>query len=333
MQSFNAHYFDGKKSIPKSVTLELHDNFVRVLELDISYGFKDIEIRAKLKNTPQTVSFPDGSYCELDAADFFCLKNDKFILKIESKIRYALISFAVLALFVAFSLTYGAEMLANALSPQIPQSAVEKISAQTLEFLDKNYMSQSKLDNKTQDFIKRRFDKFLNKNADFTLHFRESELFGANAFALPNGDIILLDDLVKLEENREFNGIMGVLAHESGHIVHMHGLKSLVKTSISSAIIGYLSGDFSGFTTALATTAVDAKYSRDYENEADLYAMEMMKNSNIPTKYMADLFDAIVKKYEEKTKISEYSILSSHPAMKERIKKFREDENSQGINP
>jgi Zn-dependent protease with chaperone function len=315
------------------VTLELHDRFVRIQELNLSYDFKDIEVGVKLKNTPQSINFSDGSYCELKPNDFFSLPNsskDKLILKIESKMRYALLAFIVLGAFTAFCLTYGAEMLANTLAPQIPKNIAEKMSTQAFEFLDENHMSQSKLDNKTQDFIKRRFDKLLNKNADFTLHFRKSELLGANAFALPNGDIILLDDLVKLEEDEEFNGIIGVLAHESGHIVHMHGLKALVKTSISSALIGYLSGDFSGFTTTFATTAIDAKYSRDYENEADLYAIEMMKNNNISTKYMADLFDAMVKKSEEQ---SEYSILSSHPAMEERIKKFREDENSQGINP
>jgi Zn-dependent protease with chaperone function len=40
------------------------------------------------------------------------------------------------------------------------------------------------------------------------------------------------------------------------------------------------------------------------------------------------LFDAIVKKSKKQpnSKISEYFILSSHPAIKERIKKFREDE-------
>jgi Zn-dependent protease with chaperone function len=315
--------------MPKSVTLELHDTFVQIRELNLSYDFKDIEVRTKLKNTPQSVTFPDGSYCELGADDFFSINNqDKFILKIESKIRYALISFAVLGVFVAFCLTYGATIVSNILAPQIPKSTIEKINKQTFEFLEEYYMSESKLDKKTQDFIKMRFDKLLNKDFNFKLHFRASEFFGANAFALPNGDIIILDDLVELEDDPEFRGIMGVLAHESGHVVHMHGLKTLVKTSISSALIGYLSGDFSGFTTAFATTLVNAKYSRDYEAEADLYAMETMKKNGISAKYTADLFDAIVKKYEEQSnsKISEYSILSSHPAMKERIKKFREDE-------
>ncbi|MDR1461363.1 MAG: M48 family metallopeptidase [Campylobacteraceae bacterium] len=332
MQSFNVHYFDGKSSSPKNVTLELHDNFIHITKLNLSYEFRDIKIRAKLKNTPQTVSFADGSYCELEASDFFSLPNsreDKFILKIESKIKYAFMSFIVLVLFVAFYLTYGSAMLANILSPQIPKNIVENISKQTLEFLDEHYMSESKLDKKRQDAIQKQFDKFLNENSDFKLHFRASEFFGANAFALPNGDIVLFDDLIELEEDAEFRGIIGILAHEKGHVVYMHGLKLLIKSSVSSALIGYLLGDFSGLVTAFSTALIDAKYSRENENAADSYAIESMKHNNISTKYVTNMFTAIVKNndLQDKTdyKTREYSILDSHPLIFERIEKFRKN--------
>jgi Zn-dependent protease with chaperone function len=327
MQSFNAHYFDGRSSIPKRVILELHEGFVRMAEFNLSYELKDIEVRAKLKDTPQTVSFPDGSYCELDARDFFSLPDtkEKIILKIESKIRYAVISFVVLAAFVAFCLTYGATMLANFLAPQMPKSIVENISRQTLEFLDENFMSTSNLSQKRQDFIKKRFDKLLNKNSDFKLHFRFSEFFGANAFALPNGDIIIFDDLIELDKDSELRGVIGVLAHESGHVVHMHGIKLLIKSSISSALIGYFLGDFSGFATTFTAAVIDAKYSREYENEADSYAIKAMKENNISAEHMADLFDAMIEKLHIGNVTSEHSILSSHPMMDERIKKFREE--------
>ncbi|MDR2100452.1 MAG: M48 family metalloprotease [Campylobacteraceae bacterium] len=324
MQSFNVHYFDGKSSVPKSVTLELHEDFVRIAELNFAYEFKDIEIRAKLKNTPQSVSFSDGSYCELGADDFFCINNqDKVILKLESKIKYAALSFAVLCLFVLFCLTYGATMAANMIAPQIPKTAVEKMSVQTLEFFDKYYMSESKIDKTKQDFIKRRFNMLLNKNSDLNLHFRSSEFFGANAFALPNGDIVLFDDLVEIEKDSEFRGIIGVLAHESGHVAHLHGLKMLVKSSISSALIGYLTGDFSGFITSFSTLMVEAKYSRSHENEADLYAIKVLKKNNISTAYMADLFDEIAKKHKLSDNTTLKSILSSHPLIEERIEQLR----------
>jgi Zn-dependent protease with chaperone function len=326
MQSFNAHYFDGRSSIPKSVTLELHESFVRIAEFNLSYELKDIKVRAKLKNTPQTVSFPNGSYCELDARDFFSLPDtkEKIILKIESKIRYAVISFVVLAVFVAFFLTYGTTMLANFLAPQIPKSIVENISKQTLEFLDEN-LSESNLGQEKQDFIQKRFDELLNKNSAFKLHFRSSELFGANAFALPNGDIIIFDDLIELDKDPELKGIIGVLAHESGHVVHMHGIKLLIKSSISSALIGYFLGDFSGFATMFTAAMIDAKYSREYENEADSYAIKAMRENNISAEHMADLFDAMIEKSRIGNTTSGHSILSSHPMMDERIKKFREE--------
>ncbi|MDR1008172.1 MAG: M48 family metallopeptidase [Campylobacteraceae bacterium] len=330
MQNFKAYYFDGKSSAPKSVTLELYDNFVRIQEFNLSYLFKDIEVKAKLKNTPQSINFSDGSYCELDAGDSFFLpnnNNDKFILKMESKMRYALVSFIVLCAFITFCLTYGTTMLADTLAPKIPQNIVENISKQTLEFLDRHYMSESNLSIEKQDFIKKRFDDILNKNSNFKLHFRSSEILGANAFALPNGDIILLDDLIELDKDPEFRGVIGVLAHESGHVVHMHGIKLLIKSSVSSALVGYFWGDFSGFLTTFTTVIIEAKYSRNYENEADSYAVKTIKENNISTQYMANIFDEIVKKSHEKlgNATMEHSILSSHPAIEERIENFREN--------
>ncbi|MDR2790660.1 MAG: M48 family metallopeptidase [Campylobacteraceae bacterium] len=326
LQSFNARYFDGRSSISKSVILELHDTFVRIAELDLSYNFKDIEVRAKLKNTPQSVTFPNGSYCELGAEDFLSINNQgKFILHIESKMKYALISFAVLGVFVAFCLTYGATAASNILAPHIPKNIVERVSVQTFEFLDEHYMEESKLDKKKRDFITKRFNALLNKNGSLELHFRGSSFFGANALALPNGDIILFDDLIEIEEDGEFRGIIGVLAHESGHAAHLHGLKMLIKSSVSSALIGYFTGDISGFATSFATIIVNAKYSREYEAEADLYALKVLREYNISTKYMADLFDKMKKEADSDSGVLN-SIISSHPAMEERIKKFRENE-------
>jgi Zn-dependent protease with chaperone function len=334
MQSFEAHYFDGKSSNPKRVTLELHEDFVSIAELGLCYKFEDIEVRAKLKNTSQTVSFMDGSYCELKDSDFFALpgKNiDNIILKIESKIKYSIASFVVLALFVVFCLTYGSTMLSNMLAPQIPKSAVELISKQSLELLDENYMSKSELDKKKQVFIQKRFNDIFGEEYNFKLHFRKSEVFGANAFALPNGDIILLDDLVQLEKDAGFRGILGILAHEGGHVVHNHGLKLVIKSSVSSAIMGYLIGDFSGFAATFATFAVDAQYSQSFEKEADLYAIEIMKKNGISTKYLADIFENIMKQegmtQENPSSDSSYkSFISSHPSMHERIIRFRENE-------
>jgi Zn-dependent protease with chaperone function len=321
MRKFEGYYFDGKSSKPRNITLELRDDSIYLVELGLSFGFSEITVRTKLKNTPQTISFEDGSYCEMRADDFFVLpdnRGSRFILYIESKLRYAFASFAVLAALTLFMLTVGSSYIAYFLSDKIPQSVIDKMSAQSLEFLDEQYLEPSKLPDRQQKYIQRQFKKIGGGN--YTLHFRSSQELEANAFALPSGDIILLDDLVKLDKDEKLRGITAVLAHESGHVAYRHGIQAIIKSSISSALLGYFIGDFSGLATSVITFALDARYSREHENEADIYAIKTMNDNNISTKYIADLFENFSDNGSNKS-----SFWSSHPQTSSRIKKFREN--------
>jgi Zn-dependent protease with chaperone function len=40
-----------------------------------------------------------------------------------------------------------------------------------------------------------------------------------NTFALPNGNIVIFDDLIKLDNDKELRDIIGVSAHEIIHVV------------------------------------------------------------------------------------------------------------------
>ena len=55
------------------------------------------------------------------------------------------------------------------------------------------------------------------------LLFRDGGKFGANAFALPSGKIIVTDQLASLLNDEQ---IVGVLAHELGHVVYRHGMRA-----------------------------------------------------------------------------------------------------------
>ena len=321
MQTFKAYHFDGRISNPRPVTLEVENGNICIKELGLTYLVKNVNIRVKLKNTPQTISFEDGSYCELSAQDTFIAdddKNSRLLLKIESKIRYSLTAFAILAALTAFTLTIGSTFIAGFISNAIPQSVSNKLSDATLKFLEKHYFEPSKLDAIKRKEIERRFAKISGNNK---LHFYSSSILGANAFALPSGDIILLDELIELEKDGEYRGIIAVLAHECGHVVHKHGLKTIVKSSITSALVGYLMGDFSGLMTSAATFAIDAKYSRTFESEADQYAITIMNENNISMRYLADIFESM----DNTTSNEAEKLFSTHPSMDERIKKFREN--------
>lgn len=324
MKSFNIYYFDGKSSKPIKTTLELSEHSIYISDTNTYYEFKDVNVGIKLNKTPQRVYFSDGSSAQIEDDELFSLPNqrgDSFVRTLEGKLKYAITAFVAIVLLAVFSLTFGSTAISNALADKIPQSISNMLSDNALRFIDKTYLAPSNLSESKQKYIVDEFNKLVtNSSHNYTLNFRSSTYFGANAFALPSGDIVLLDDLVYMDEDEKLRGILSILAHEAGHVEYNHGLKSIIKASITSAIIGYFVGDFSGLATSFATFTINADYSRDFEREADIYAVKLSKENNISTKYIADIFEQFLDEDEENM-----SFLSSHPLTKERIEYFRNE--------
>lgn len=55
---------------------------------------------------------------------------------------------------------------------------------------------------------------------------------GANAFALPDGTLVVTDELVELAGDND-DEVLAVLAHELGHIHERHGLRLLRTQGLS----------------------------------------------------------------------------------------------------
>jgi Zn-dependent protease with chaperone function len=159
---------------------------------------------------------------------------------------------------------------------------------------------------------------------------------GANAFALPSGDVVILDELILLDKNKNLYGVLGVLAHEKGHVVYRHALKGAIKTTVATAVIGYFTGDATFIASTLPTLLVTTKYSREFEHEADVYAKNELKKLNISSKPLAELFKrlenyTIPSKEKNNTKKDDnFNIdipewVSTHPATEDRIEFFMRD--------
>ena len=101
-------------------------------------------------------------------------------------------------------------------------------------------------------------------NQAFSLLFYHEGLISPNAFALPNGNLLVTNEISKLLSEDELTTI---LIHEMGHVLYKHGLRSLIEGSIIWALLLSISGNtnWAGLPTALLTNG----YSRDFETEAD----------------------------------------------------------------
>ena len=125
----------------------------------------------------------------------------------------------------------------------------------------------------------------------YHLLFRQSPTLGANAVALPSGVIVVTDALVALA--RDDREILGVLAHEAGHIEHRHGMRLVLQGSAVALLIGLVVGDFTSLAAMAPTALLEAKYSRDFEREADTYAADVLIANGMSPAVLADMLERI----------------------------------------
>lgn len=224
-----------------------------------------------------------------------------------------LVALAVVVVFAIRALVPGA---AQAVAGQVPDSLVQAIGAQTLLALDTQMTQPSALAEERQQAIREQFARLRlpgSPAARYDIVFRKSEALGANALALPSGTVVVTDGLVQLaKDDRE---LLGVLAHEAGHVEQRHGVRLIVQSSLMGMVIAWALGDISTVAAGAPAALLEAKYSRDLEREADAFAVEAMRANGIDTTHLA----AILRRMEEQAGGSGPGYLSTHPATDERL--------------
>lgn len=222
-------------------------------------------------------------------------------------------------IYAAFQ--WGGEFISTVVADIIPVEIQKQIGESTIQSMDIRELEPTSLSTFTQNKIKEKFFKLNNTDSSkITLLFRNAPY--PNAFALPGNYIIILDSLVKMStDTTNYTDVMGVLAHEAGHLHYKHSLKLMIKSGLTAAVVGYIIGDFSSFVATLTHQLLSLSYSRSYESEADDYAIQLLKTHQISTTPLANLLEKISQKSGTEN-IPEF--LSSHPVTEERVKKLRE---------
>ena len=147
-----------------------------------------------------------------------------------------------------------------------------------------------------------------------------------NAFALPGGKVYLFNGLLAKADNAD--EIAGVLAHELGHLKHRDSMRGLIYNGGTSFLIGLLFGDVTGSGALIfaSRTLVTASYSREAEQNADSFAIDIMHKLGRPAKPMGELLFRVTGKEGKGL-----SIVSSHPLTEDRLARMsREDRPTSG---
>lgn len=337
MTTLSASFYDGKTSQKKEVQLQFYASgelVIRGLEDELKYSLVDVRISARVGNTPRSLYLPGGAKCETfdnDAVDAFLERHRRhrgsaWLHMLESKLRYVALALIVTVTVAWGFVQYGIPLLAEHVAHALPASVDAALGKEGLAVMDRLFFSPSELNEPRQRELHAIFSDIAEASTDdheFKLIFRKSPRIGANAFALPSGIVVVTDELVTLARND--NEIIAVLAHEIGHVVHRHALRRLLQDSTVVLVIAAVTGDIASITSLAATipvVLVEAKYSRDFEREADDYSLQYLRTNDISPRHFADILQRMEQSAPARSEVPGY--LSTHPATEERVQRFRE---------
>jgi Zn-dependent protease with chaperone function len=142
----------------------------------------------------------------------------------------------------------------------------------------------------------------------------------ANALALPGGKVYLFDGLLQKAQNPD--EIAGILAHELGHLRRRDSTRNLIYNGGTSFLIGLLFGDITGSSALIfaSRSIMTASYTREAEQGADKFSIDLMQQLGRPTKPMGELLFRVTGKQGDNA----LSILASHPLTEDRLKRMSE---------
>lgn len=290
----------------------------------------DVDVSHRVGRIPRRVTFADGAMFETednDAMDAWLRAhkaNRMGLVHGLEKFHPRLLGFA-LAVFVLAGLIYrfAVPALVELAVWVTPPMAKEMMSSGSLSSLDTAVFKESTLPQAEQDALRTRFEALAahapGGAGAYNLNFRGGGVIGPNAFALPDGTLVITDELVEMAEG-DTDMLLGVLAHEIGHVSHEHSLRQIYRAAGTAALIMLIAGDIGSAGEDILTSGaglLSLSYSRSAESEADRVSVELMNQAGLDPTAIGRFFAVIQKKLGDD---GETSILSTHPGTPERRK-------------
>jgi len=320
---------DGRSAASVDATLEFDAGSIQVhgAPLPVSASLADVRISDRIGNIPRRLEFADGAVFETadnDAIDRACEAQGirpraGFVHWLESRWPVAVASMAAVVLIAVGFLRWGVPAVTNWAAHAIPTETDVAIGSGTLDLLDQYAFYRSSLPAARQEELRRKFTDMTSGLDDghlYELELRNGGALGANALALPSGIVIMTDQLVELAESDE--EIIAVLAHEIGHVRGRHALRQMLQAAGVSAMAMALFGDVSSVSGVLGAAPVllQAKHSREFEIEADVFAKQWLREHGIDE----SRFDTILCRMTAGDGDNRaMSFFASHPPTGERV--------------
>jgi Zn-dependent protease with chaperone function len=326
-----ASYFDGTSSRRRTVALA----FAAELEINeddhriAAWPYADIRRADSPPGTLRLICLTAPALARLEIRDASlaaeltsrCARLDenspgRGVAKIIAWSLAAAVSIVLMVLF-------GVPLAADRLTPLVPQ-ALERRLGEVADGQVKVVFGNQVCSNGPGQAAFTKLVNALREAAGLDTSVETAVLSSAipNAFALPGGKVYLFSKLLAKAENAD--EIAGVLAHELGHLKHRDNMRVLIYNGGTSFLIGLLFGDVTGSGALIFASRqlVTASYSREAEQNADSFAIEMMHRLGRSPKPMGELLFRVTGKQGD----DPLSIMASHPLTEDRLARMSQED-------
>lgn len=329
-------YSDGQSSKLVPAILHLQGEWVEVRDVKNKVlrrlALAQVTVTSRLGNTPRGIILGDAtgsaSVAQFESDDndgidaLFAVSGAASSLLHRLESHLGLIAGATIftLAFVFWAVIYAVPNGATALAYSLPDELVSSAGNHTLDVLDATFLEPSELDATEQARIRAVLAPHVLKGP-VTLHFRQ---WVPNALALPDGSIVFTDELIELADHDE--ELIAIAYHELGHVEHRHLLRRTLQGSVITIFLFVLTGDVASSDLLVTAPAVlvDLAYSREFETEADRYALDAMTEAGVDPIHFRNIMQKLEDWYSDKEEDSGalpgvFKYLNTHPQSDERI--------------
>lgn len=332
-------YYDGKTASSEKAEMQVWGSNVElILESGekLFYHRNQLEVESRLGTSSRKINLPNESRFSTDDHAFVdqYLKRNKLDLSyhLESNTKLVIGSlggFMATLLLCYFVILPG---LSSYIAPLLPKNIPQSLGDETEDFLLKNYflpktnVSVEKIE-KLSNYLETLKTYVPGKKLNLIV--LSSPKIGPNAFALPNGSIIVTDQLIEKSESME--EVYAVLLHEIGHIYHHHSMERLISSSVLSFLVFVIIGPVDWMTIPIVLML--SSYSRKAETQADSFATFKLIHENKDPLLLTRLLSRMKSSEVAEQESSIPNLLLSHPLTSEREENILKWKNNPQLLP
>lgn len=343
----NAIFFDGLSARLHPVQLATTADGIVVAGDGVArvYTRAQARLAEPFEQAAAVLYFHDGARCEVGGAARAALADalgyrKSLVARWQACWPAALAALVLLLALLGAALRWGLPAAAEAVAQRLPASVDVRLGASVLSGLERRGMLlPTRLSDERVAELERILGRVLPARPRLPIRLRlyDAPGLGENALALPDGTVVLTDQMVRLILGKaatfgdaQAAQVAGVLAHEIGHVELRHSTRVLARTSLTAALSATLFGDFSAVAAGVPAVLMNLRYSREMESEADGYAIAALQARHIPLAPLAELFEeleqtpaAVSARDLPRWLSNTLAYAASHPATTARIERLR----------